>query len=180
MTPTAATGSVSAALTSAEPCAGAGGAALGLERAGFDHVLLGEIDADACATLRANRPDWKVDQGDIRQLDGRQLAGIDLLSGGVPCQPFSIGGRQLGDVDSRDLFPEALRLVAAARPRAVLLENVPGLLASKFAAYRVLITGRIEALGYAWDWRVLQARRHRQPARRPADPEQAPDRRRRA
>jgi DNA (cytosine-5)-methyltransferase 1 len=146
-----------AALTSAELCAGAGGAALGLERAGFSHVLLGEIDADACATLRLNRPGWKVDQGDIRQLDGRQLDGIDLLSGGCPCSPFTSAGRQLGESDSRDMFPEALRLVAAARPRAVLLENVPGLLASKFAAYRELITGQLEALGYQWVWQILQA-----------------------
>lgn len=144
-------------LTSAELCAGAGGAALGLERAGFSHVLLAEADTDACATLRLNRPGWKVDQVDIRQLDGRQLDGLDLLSGGVPCQAFSTGGRQLGQADPRDLFPEALRLVAEARPRAVLLENVPGLLTSKFAAYRQLITSTLEDLGYVWAWRVLQA-----------------------
>jgi DNA (cytosine-5)-methyltransferase 1 len=155
------------AVTSAELCAGGGAAALGLERAGFSHVLLAEIDPDACATLQANRPGWKVDQGDIRQLDGRQLAGVDLLSGGVPCQPFSVGGWQLGEADPRDLFPEALRLIAVARPRAILLENVPGLLASKFAAYRQLITARLEALGYAWDWRILQASDYGVPQLRP-------------
>ncbi len=144
-------------MRSAELCAGAGGAALGLERAGFAHVLLAEIDPDACAMLRLNRPAWKVAEGDIRHLDGCQLDGIDLLSGGCPCSPFTSAGRQLGESDSRDMFPEASRLIAAARPRAILLENVPGLLASKFAAYRQLITGQLETLGYAWDWRVLQA-----------------------
>jgi DNA (cytosine-5)-methyltransferase 1 len=154
-------------LTTAEMCAGAGGAALGLEAAGFQHVLLAEIDAHACATLRVNRPGWKIDQGDIRQLDGRQLVGLDLLSGGCPCSPFTVGGRQLGQDDDRDMFPEALRLVAEARPRAVLLENVPGLLASKFAAYRQLITGRLEELGYAWSWQVLQASDYGVPQLRP-------------
>jgi len=154
-------------LSSAEVCAGAGGAALGLELAGFEHELLVEIDPDACQSLRANRPAWKVIKGDIRQLDGRQLDGIDLLSGGCPCQPFSVGGRQLGDGDSRDLLPAALRLVAIARPRAVLLENVPGLLARKFAAYRELVTGLLEALGYHWDWRVLQASDYGVPQLRP-------------
>ena len=157
----------SSSLTSAEVCAGAGGGALGLELAGFSHVLLAEIDSDACATLRLNRPAWKVDQGDIRQLDGRQLDGIDLLSGGCPCSPFTVGGQQLGEDDSRDMLPEALRLVATARPRTVLLENVPGLLASKFAAYRRLITDRLEGLGYAWAWQVLQASDYGVPQLRP-------------
>jgi DNA (cytosine-5)-methyltransferase 1 len=154
-------------MISAELCAGGGGAALGLELAGFSHALLVEIDADACATLQLNRPGWKVAEGDIRQLDGRQLDGVDLLSGGCPCSPFTSAGWQLGEGDSRDMFPEALRLIAVARPRAIMLENVPGLLASKFAAYRQLITGRLEALGYAWDWRILQASDYGVPQLRP-------------
>src|SRR5260370_41051998 len=162
-------------MRSAELCAGAGGAAVGRERAGFAHVLRAEIDPDACAMLRLTRRAWKVAEGDIRHLDGCQLDGIDLLSGGCPCSPFTSAGRQLGESDSRDMFPEASRLIAAARPRAILLENVPGLLASKFAAYRQLITGQLETLGYAWDWRGRRARaRGGPPPRPPAVPGPAP------
>src|SRR5579862_4183887 len=120
-------------LTSVEICAGAGGQALGLEQAGFAHEAVVELDADACETLRRNRgADWKVNQDDVANVDGRAYAGIDLLAGGVPCPPFSIAGKQLGHDDERDLFPQALRLVEEAQPRAVLLENVRGLAASRF------------------------------------------------
>ncbi|WTU05188.1 DNA cytosine methyltransferase [Kitasatospora sp. NBC_00070] len=85
-------------MTVLEVCAGAGGQALGLERAGFTHSCLVELDADACATLQANRPKWPVLQGDVRQLQGAPQLGAapDLLAGGVPCPPFSLAGRQLG------------------------------------------------------------------------------------
>jgi DNA (cytosine-5)-methyltransferase 1 len=73
-----------------------------------------------------------VIEGDVAQLDGRDFRGVDLLAGGVPCPPFSIAGKQLGDQDERDLFPQALRLVSEARPAAVLIENVRGLAASRF------------------------------------------------
>src|SRR5690625_1833726 len=95
-------------LSSVEICAGAGGQALGLEQAGFDHELAVEIEHEAAETLRLNRPEWKVHEGDVRGIDGRQYRGIDLLAGGVPCPPFSIAGQQLGADDDRDLFPEAL------------------------------------------------------------------------
>ena len=144
-------------LSSAEICAGAGGAALGLELAGFEHELLVEIDPEACQTLRINRPGWKVLEDDIRCVDGRQLLGIDLLSGGVPCTPFTAGGRQLGNGDERNMFPAALQLIAEARPRAVLLENVPGLLEAKFAAYRSGITDTLTSFGYACSWRIVNA-----------------------
>src|SRR5687768_8028734 len=122
-------------LSVVEICAGAGGQSLGLEMAGFSHEVAVEIDNDAAETLRLNRPDWKVIEGDVRQINGRDYRGIDLLAGGVPCPPFSIAGRQLGRDDDRDLFPEALRLVSEAQPRAVLLENVRGLASTRFAAY---------------------------------------------
>jgi DNA (cytosine-5)-methyltransferase 1 len=144
-------------LSSAEICAGAGGAALGLELAGFSHELLVEIDADACQSLRFNRPLLKLIENDVRSVDGCQLWGIDLLSGGPPCSPFTGAGRQLGAEDERDTFPEALRLVAEARPRAVLLENVPGLLEANFGGYRAQVTGTLEDLGYAWSWQIIQA-----------------------
>lgn len=143
--------------TSVEICAGAGGTALGVEQAGFEHVALIEIDAAACATLRRNRPGWNVIEGDLRQFGGWPYVGIDLLSGGVPCPPFSKAGLKQGVDDERDLFPEALRLVDVCKPRAVMLENVPGLMEAKFAEYRAFIDERLDELGYVAMWRVLQA-----------------------
>src|SRR5262245_42539971 len=84
-------------LDSVEICAGAGGQALGLEKAGFDHSALVEIEPDARNTLRLNRPHWNViEPGDVRQFSGAPYKGVDLLAGGVPCPPFSVAGKQLG------------------------------------------------------------------------------------
>jgi DNA (cytosine-5)-methyltransferase 1 len=133
-----------AAPISLEICAGAGGQALGLEQAGFDHAALVEIEAQACATLRLNRPYWQVVQGDLRGFDGRPYHGIDLLAGGVPCPPFSKAGRQLGAEDERDMFPEAIRLVDECRPKALMLENVRGLLDAVFEDYRTNIDKQLK------------------------------------
>jgi DNA (cytosine-5)-methyltransferase 1 len=138
-----------------EICAGAGGQSLGLEKAGFDHELAVEIDRDAAATLRLNRPTWNVHEGDVREIDGRKFKGVDLLAGGVPCPPFSMAGKQLGAEDERDLFPEALRLVREARPAAVMLENVRGLASARFAPYRLSIIEELKKLGYKADWQLL-------------------------
>lgn len=155
-------------LLSLEICAGGGGQALGLERAGFHHASLVEIEAIACATLRANRPHWEVRQEDVREFDASPYKGIDLFAGGVPCPPFSIAGRQLGDDDERDLFPAALDLIAQCNPRAVLLENVPGLSKSKFADYRASIRKRLADLKFTYiDWQVLNARDFGVPQFRP-------------
>lgn len=137
-------------LTSLEICAGGGGEALGLARAGFRHEGLVEIDHAACDTLRLNRPDWapRVIEDDLRNVDGRQFRGIDLLAGGVPCPPFSVAGKRLGKEDERDLFPAALELVEKARPRAVMLENVPGFASARFEGYRAELFTRLEGLGY--------------------------------
>jgi len=150
-----------------EICAGGGGQALGLELAGYGHAAVVEIDAAACATLRQNRPDWNVIEGDLHSFDGRPYRGIDLLAGGVPCPPFSIAGKQLGANDERDLFPVALRLVEETQPRAVMLENVRGLAAPKFAEYRAGILNRLHALGYRADWRLLNASDYGVPQLRP-------------
>jgi len=144
-------------LTSVEICAGAGGQALGLEQAGFQHEALIEIDKHCCATLRFNRPKWNVIQGDVSQFDGRPYSGVDLLAGGVPCPPFSVAGKQLGQADERNLFPEAIRLVYEIRPKAVLLENVKGLKESAFDDYRNSISKAIKRLGYKADWKLLNA-----------------------
>ena len=81
---------------SLEICAGAGGQALGLEQAGFDHSALVELDHHACASLRLNRPGWNVIEGNLQSFKGTPFKGIDLLAGGVPCPPFSKDGKQLG------------------------------------------------------------------------------------
>jgi DNA (cytosine-5)-methyltransferase 1 len=153
--------------TSLEICAGAGGQALGLEQAGFDHVALVEVDAYACRTLRINRPHWNVIQDDIRQFSGRPFRGTDLLAGGVPCPPFSVAGKQLGHDDERDLFPEVLRLVREIQPRAVMIENVRGLMTPTFDRYRDLILARLDLAGYAGEWRLLNASDYGVPQLRP-------------
>jgi DNA (cytosine-5)-methyltransferase 1 len=147
----------SSQLTSLEICAGAGGQALGLELAGFTHAAAVEIDGAACETLRTNRPSWAVIESDVRELSPRDYRGIDLLSGGVPCPPFSVAGKQLGADDDRDLFPAALRLIQEIRPSAVMLENVPGLATSRFSAYRRRLAERLVRQGYEVEWQVLNA-----------------------
>lgn len=144
-------------LTCVEICAGAGGQALGLEKAGFEAQALIEIDRHCCNTLRLNRPNWNIKEGDIREFDGRPYKGVDLLSGGVPCPPFSKAGKQLGKCDERDLFPEALRLVDEIRPKAVMLENVRGFLDAVFDDYRLNLKRQLESLGYVTEWRLLNA-----------------------
>lgn len=140
-----------------EICAGGGGQAIGLELAGFDHAAALEIDAHACATLRLNRPGWHVIETDLRAFRGKDFAGVDLLAGGVPCPPFSIAGKQLGADDERDLFPEALRLAAEMKPRAVMLENVPGFASEKFKDYRTALKAKFRRLGYVAQWRIFNA-----------------------
>ena len=142
---------------SLEICAGAGGQALGLEQAGFGHVALVEIDHFACATLRANRPDWNVIEADVKDFDPAPYRGVDLVAGGVPCPPFSIAGKQLGADDERDLFPEALRIVAACQPKAVMIENVRGILEPKFAPFRQQVLDELAGMGYHCDWRLVHA-----------------------
>ena len=144
-------------LNSIEICAGAGGQALGLEQAGFEHVSLVELEAPACQTLRINRPHWNVIEGDVHHYSADKWKGIELFAGGVPCPPFSKAGKQLGIDDERDLFPEALRLVSECKPQAVMLENVRGLLDSMFDEYRAKIISDLKKLGYVAEWRLLNA-----------------------
>lgn len=153
--------------TCLEICAGGGGQSLGLEQADFTHELAVELEPDPCETLRMNRPQWKIHEGDVRDVDGRAYHGIDLLAGGVPCPPFSIAGKRLGEEDERNLFPEALRLVAEIKPTAVMLENVRGLSTAKFEPYRESIRARLSELGYESDWQVLNASEFGVPQLRP-------------
>ncbi len=125
--------------------AGAGGLALGVARAGFRHALLVEYDRDACSTLRANTELLGCLASSMREVDSREVdytafRGCDLVVGGPPCQPFSLGGKHHGPLDDRDMFPEAVRAVREIRPRAFLFENVKGLLRRSFQPYFRYIT----------------------------------------
>lgn len=141
-----------------ELCAGAGGQALGLEMAGFGHVGLIENDAFACSTLRANRRIWNVIEHDLFEpLDLADFKGVDLLAGGLPCPPFSVAGKQLGEKDERNLFNVGIEYVDAIRPRAVMFENVRGMLDPAFAEYRSHIDTRLRGMGYESGWRLHNA-----------------------
>jgi DNA (cytosine-5)-methyltransferase 1 len=142
-------------LSTLEVCAGGGGQALGLELAGFEHNGLVEIDPRYCATLRLNRPGWRVFERDLESFDGRLFQGIDLLAGGLPCPPFSVAGKQLGEADERNLFPAAIRLIDETRPRAIMIENVRGILDAVFEDYRTYISGQIGKMGYTTGWKLL-------------------------
>lgn len=127
-------------LASVELFTGAGGLALGVAAAGFGHRLLLEYNRDACKTLRLNHAAFggdvcQIHEGDVRNFDFSGFVGTDLLAAGAPCQPFSIGGRHRADADDRNLFPQVFRAIREMQPRAVLVENVKGLLRSNLADF---------------------------------------------
>ncbi len=140
-------GGLSRRLTSVELFAGAGGLAIGLHQAGFQPRLVIERDRHCCATLRHNSGKgffgshgWSVVDSDVRTVVYGSADGtLDLVSGGPPCQPFSMGGRHRAARDARDMFPEAVRAVRELRPRAFVFENVKGLARSAFSAYLAYI-----------------------------------------
>ncbi|MGW0335417.1 DNA cytosine methyltransferase [Streptomyces sp. NPDC003011] len=155
-------------LTSVEICAGAGGQAVGLHNAGFDHRALVEWDRHAVRTLAANVGGWpgwtperaaSLEPMDVKEFLGSKVhsglgldvGDLDLLAGGVPCPPFSLAGKRLGKDDERDLFPDALRIVNALRPKAVMIENVRGILEPPevFIDYRNHILSELRDYGYA-------------------------------
>ncbi len=140
------------ALRCVEMFAGAGGMALGLDAAGIEHEAIIEWDHDACSTLRENRRsgvapicDWpEVIQGDVRRFDFSTTQGIDLVTGGPPCQPFSLGGKHRAFLDERDMFPAAIGAVRVARPRGFMFENVRGLTRATFSNYFSYILLQLE------------------------------------
>ncbi len=140
-----------------EFCAGAGGLSLGLEKAGFKPVALVDNDIHACATLRQNRPLWNTIQADIKTFNVSAWAGVDLVCGGLPCPPYSLAGKQQGANDERDLFPEMLRIVCQAQPKAILIENVRGLMHTKFAVMRARIDQALNDMGYNPYWAMFDA-----------------------
>ncbi|GAA1722389.1 DNA cytosine methyltransferase [Streptomyces yatensis] len=191
-------------LTSVEICAGAGGQAVGLHKAGFEHRALVEWDTHAVETLKANVKNWSWwDSGKAEGLKSQDVNSflgsdqhkglglgerrLDLLAGGVPCPPFSLAGKRLGEDDERDLFPAMLKIVKKLRPKAVMIENVRGILEPPqvFIDYRRRILADLGDLGYlvpevdqSWPverqekamssvWRLLEARDFGVPQLRP-------------
>lgn len=161
--------STDAKFTSIEICAGAGGQAIGLHEAGFRHVALVEIDTHAVGTLRKNidvQKAWAWEKEhcdllpptDVKEFEPArdlkksgellQRDGLDLLAGGVPCPPFSHAGKQLGKDDERDLFPRMMELVQKLNPRAVMIENVRGIMDPKFSDYRDWIVAQLQGGKY--------------------------------
>ena len=138
-------------LVSVELFAGAGGLALGCQEAGFDPLATLELDKWACDTVRQNQvrghelvASWHVEEGDVRDFDWSKVTDdVDLVAGGPPCQPFSIGGRGKADDDERDMFPATAEAIAHLRPRAFIIENVRGLARPRFAAYFEYIQARL-------------------------------------
>ncbi len=154
--------------TSLEICTGAGGQALGLEQAGFAHTALVELEKDYCDCLKINRPGWNIICEDVHIFDGTPYLGkIDLLAGGVPCPPFSVAGKQLGQDGKRDLFPQMSKLVREIRPKAVMIENVKGFLEPKFDSYRTSILYSLMRAGYRPHIKLLNASDYGVPQLRP-------------
>ena len=149
--------------------AGAGGMALGLEKAGLKSVLLNEIDSHACKTLRKNRPEWNVVEGDVSQVDFAPYRdAVDVLAGGFPCQAFSYAGKKLGFEDTRGtLFFEFARAVKEINPKVLLAENVRGLLNHDDGRTLETIKNIITDLGYTlFEPRVLKAIFYKVPQKR--------------
>ncbi|TCT03538.1 DNA cytosine methyltransferase [Aquabacter spiritensis] len=130
--------------TSIDLFSGAGGLSLGLECAGFESLFAVDTDADAIETYQSVFPDAKVHNGDIRDVDFREWRGIDLIAGGPPCQPFSIGGLRRAWDDHRDMLPEFVRVVREVQPRAFIMENVPGLVS--FSSYLATVMAPLSEL----------------------------------
>ena len=122
-------------MKSLELFSGAGGLAKGLELAGFEHSAFVEFNSDACESLRRNFDPEKIFEGDIQDFDFHQLSGIDVVAGGPPCQPFSLGGKHGANNDCRDMFPYAINAIETLTPKAFVFENVKGLLRESFADY---------------------------------------------
>jgi DNA (cytosine-5)-methyltransferase 1 len=131
-------------MRSVELFAGAGGLAIGMANSGFHHAAVIEWDHNACETFRENQrrqshfvDEWPLHEGDVRSFDYDKLQGNDVVvvSGGPPCQPFSLGGKHRGYLDERDMFPEAVRAVRELEPKAFVFENVKGLMRQSFASY---------------------------------------------
>src|SRR5258708_2753031 len=157
-------------MKSVELFAGAGGLAIGMAKAGFHHAAVIEWNSNACETFRENQrhhthhvEEWPLREADVREFNYCELKGQEVMvvSGGPPCQPFSLGGKHKGYMDDRDMFPEAVRAVRELRPKAFIFENVKGLKREIFATYfeyiRLQLTYPSLVRGKGRDWREHRA-----------------------
>jgi DNA (cytosine-5)-methyltransferase 1 len=145
-------------MRSLEIFSGAGGLALGLENAGFKHAAFVEFNKHACLSLKENFRSDKVFCTDVREFDFEGVGAVDIVAGGPPCQPFSMGGRHAADQDDRDMFPYAIRAIETLKPKAFIFENVKGLLRASFSDYFEYIVLRLSYpdchFGLQTDWRL--------------------------
>lgn len=167
-------------MKSVELFAGAGGLGMGLHEAGFHPQQVVEWDRDSCDTLRENKArgqklvrNWPLTEDDVRNVCFKDLEGkLDLISGGPPCQPFSLGGKHRAHSDARDMFPEAIRAVREARPRAFIFENVKGLTRAAFRNYFEYIRLQMEhpelkvRTDETWNEHLVRLERHHTRGRR--------------
>jgi len=135
---------------------GIGGFALAAQSAGFKTIGFSEVNKYCCRLLRHHFPEIE-NYGDIKKLDGHKFSGIDLLTAGFPCQPFSVAGKRRGGGDPRDLWPQTARIIGECRPRYALLENVAGLLSMDRGRYFRGVLGSLAEFGYDAIWNVLPA-----------------------
>ncbi len=144
-------------MQSLEIFSGTGGLAKGLEDAGFRHAAFVEFNKHACSSLRENFDPGKIFEGDIRDFDLDAVGSIDVVAGGPPCQPFSLGGKHKAHDDHRDMFPYAIRAIEHLSPKAFVFENVKGLLRESFSNYFEFILLRLTYPGFkpegSEDWR---------------------------
>ena len=155
--------------TLVELFAGAGGLALGLEKCGLKSVLLNEIDKNACATLRKNRPDWNVIEGSVSDISFKKYRSkVDVVTGGFPCQAFSYAGKKMGFEDTRGtMFYEFARCVSEVKPKVFMAENVRGLLSHDEGRTLQTMLKILGELGYhVFEPRVVKAIHHRVPQKR--------------
>ena len=161
-------------LNSVELFTGAGGLALGLEKVGCHHLAMVEFNAQACDTIRYNvsngqslAKDWTLYQSDVRAIKYDEIVkSVELVAGGPPCQPFSMGGKARGRMDSRDMFPEAVRAVRELQPRYFVFENVKGLVTKKFIDGFRKWQARLDSLGYSNFAQILNAKDYGVPQNR--------------
>ncbi len=135
-------------MNSLEIFSGMGGLAKGLEQAGFKHSAFVEFNSHACTSLRENFDAKKVFHGDIKNFNFDALDSIDVVAGGPPCQPFSLGGKHKAHDDGRDMFPYAIKAIERLSPKAFIFENVKGLLRSSFSDYFEYIILRLTYPGF--------------------------------
>lgn len=146
--------------------AGAGGLSIGLQQAGFSVVAAIEIEDDACKSYAASHPESECVNAPIEEIKLSRFQGVEVVAGGPPCQPFSSGGKRMSHEDGRDMLPQYVRAIRALRPKAFLLENVPGLATGQRAEYLNMVLDELRGLGYVLSAEVLNAAEYGVPQKR--------------